>query len=125
MEDTKKVIDLPQTEDGQAEINIEVDPKKFTVLKYKLTEPFEYEDKKYDELILDFGKLTGNDALSIEEEMEKQNIYVVAPETSRAYQIRMAAKAGGFPHQLVGKMSFRDFNRLANAARNFLMGQAL
>ena len=125
MEDIKKTISVAPAEDGQTEINIEVDPKKFTVLKYKLTEPFEYEDKKYDELTLDFGKLTGNDALSIEEEMEKQNIYVVAPETSRAYQIRMAAKAGGFPHQIVGKMSFRDFNRLANAARNFLMGQAL
>lgn len=125
MEDIKKAINVAPAEDGQTEINIEVDPKRFTVLKYKLTEPFEYEDKKYDELILDFGKLTGNDALAIEEEMEKQNIYVVAPETSRSYQIRMAAKAGGFPHQIAGKMSFRDFNRLANAARNFLMGQAL
>ena len=125
MEDTKKVIDLPQTEDGQTETNIEVDPERFTVFKYKLTEPFEYEDKKYDELTLDFGKLTGKDALAIEEEMEKQNIYVVAPETSRSYQIRMAARAGGFPHQISEKMAFRDFNRLANAARNFLMGQAL
>ena len=53
------------------------------------------------------------------------NLYVMAPETSRAYQIRMAARAGGFPYQLTEQISFRDFTRLANAARNFLVGQEL
>lgn len=125
MEDTKKAISVAPAEDGQTKINIEVDPERFTVFKYKLIKPIEYEDKKYDELTLDFGKLTGNDAIKIETEMEMMNIYVMAPETSRAYQIRMAAIAGGFPYQLAEKMSFRDFNRVANAARNFLVGQEL
>lgn len=125
MEDTKKAISVAPAEDGQTVINIEVNPERFTVFKYKLIKPIEYEDKKYDELTLDFGKLTGNDAIKIETEMEMMNIYVMAPETSRSYQIRMAAIAGGFPYQLAEKMSFRDFNRVANAARNFLVGQEL
>lgn len=125
MEDIKKEIDATLEEDDQTETNTKLDPERFTVFKYKLTKPLDYEGKKYDELTLDFGRLTGHDALSIEEEMEKQNIYIVSPETSRAYQIRVAARAGGFPHQLSDKMSLRDFNRLANAARNFLIGQEL
>lgn len=98
---------------------------KYTVLNYKLKEPITFEDKEYKELNLDFGKLTGNDAIAIEEEMEAMQIYAMAPETSRQYQIRMAARAGDFPYQLAEKLSFRDFTRLANAARNFLVGQVL
>ncbi len=95
------------------------------VFKYSLEEAVEFEGKEYKDLVFDFGKLTGRDALSIEEELEAQNIYAVAPETSRAYQTRMAARAGDIPAALLEVLNFKDFNRIANAARNFLVGQAL
>lgn len=119
--ENKKIIKI------EAATNVEKkDPtEKYTILNYKLTKPVTFEGKEYKELVLDFGSLTGNDAIAIEEEMEAMNLYVMAPETSRAYQIRMAARAGGFPYQLTEQISFRDFTRLANAARNFLVGQEL
>lgn len=96
-----------------------------TILKHKLIKAVEYEGKEYEELEFDFAKLTGNDAIAIEEEMEMQGIHIMAPETSRAYQARMAARAGEIPYQLLEMLSFQDFTRITNAARNFLVGQDL
>lgn len=119
--ENKKIIKIENAKSAEKKELTE----KYTILNYKLTKPIEFEGKEYNELTLDFGSLTGNDAIAIEEEMEAMNLYAMAPETSRAYQIRMAARAGGFPYQLTEQISFRDFTRLANAARNFLVGQVL
>ena len=96
-----------------------------TVYIHKLGKTFEYEGKKYDELKFDFGALNGNDALAVEEELEAINKYILAPETSKAYQSRMAAKAAGVSNDLLEALPLQDFNRITNAARNFLVGQAL
>ena len=96
-----------------------------TVYTHKLEKTLEYEGKKYDELKFDFGALKGKDALAIEEEMQANNKYILAPEVSEAYQSRMAARAAGVPHDLLEELSFQDFNRITNAARNFLVGQEL
>ena len=94
-------------------------------LVYELKNPISFEDKEYKKFTFNFGKLTGNDAILIEAELEAQNIYIIAPETSRTYQARMAAKAAGVSVEILEKLSFKDFNRITNAARNFLVGQEL
>lgn len=98
---------------------------KKTVYKHTLTKPFEYEGKTYEELLFDFGSLNGNDAIAIEEELEANNKYILAPETSKAYQSRMAARAAGIPSDLIEALPLQDFNRITNAARNFFVGQDL
>ena len=96
-----------------------------TIYTHKLEKSFEYEGKKYDELKFDFGALKGKDALAVQQELEANNKYILAPETSEAYQSRMAARAAGVPNDLLEELPFQDFNRITNAARNFLVGQAL
>ena len=92
-----------------------------TVYNHRLSAPFEYEGKKYEELTFDFGALSGNDAIMIEEELEGINKYILAPETSKAYQSRAAE----VPADLIEALPLQDFNRITSAARNFLVGQEL
>lgn len=99
--------------------------KSMTVYNHRLSTPFEYEGKKYEELTFDFGALSGNDAIMIEEELEGINKYILAPETSKAYQSRMAARAAEVPADLIEALPLQDFNRITSAARNFLVGQEL
>lgn len=96
-----------------------------TVYTHKLDKPFKYQEREYHEIKFDFGALSGNDALAVEEELEAINKYILAPETSKAYQSRMAAKAAGVSNDLLEALPLQDFNRITNAARNFLVGQAL
>ena len=44
-------------------------------------------------LTFDFEKMTGRDMVSIETEMQMNNEYCLAPEVSRSFQAKMAAKA--------------------------------
>lgn len=93
------------------------------VYVHKLTQPFEYEDKKYDTLTFDFGKLTGNDSLAIEAEMSALRQPVIVPSMSSGYLIRMACRACTQPIgvDVIGAMSIRDYNTIRTKARNFLM----
>lgn len=120
MEELKK-----EEEKKVLEISSEKKKENNNIFNYELKKSIEFEGKEYSKLSLDFGKLTGNDAIAIEEELEAQNIYIMAPETSRAYQARMAARAGNISFEVLEKLSFQDFNRITNAARNFLVGQEL
>lgn len=99
--------------------------KSKTVLEYELSAPFEYEGKKYTKLTLDFGALSGHDAIQIEEELEDIGKYTIAPEASKAYQSKMAARAAGVSSDIIEALPMQDFNRVTSAARNFLIGQEL
>lgn len=96
-----------------------------TILEYELTTPFDYEGKTYKQLTLDFGSLSGYDALQIEEELEGIGKYTIAPEASKAYQCKMAARAAGISSDIIEALPMQDFNRVTSAARNFLIGQEL
>ena len=98
---------------------------KYSVFEFIPKTPIKYEDKTYAKIIFDFGKLKGTDAVAIEEEMESQNSYALAPETSKVYQAKMAARAGRVPSDLIESLNLQDFNRITNAARNFLLGVEL
>lgn len=91
------------------------------VYTHTFTTPYEYEGKKYDEIAFNFNRLTGRDMLSIEADMQAQNEYALAPEISRAFQCRMAARAAGIGADVIEGMSMKDFNRITNAARDFLI----
>lgn len=119
MEEVKNVESLEEKQETKEEV------KNKDIFKYELKKPITEDGKEIKELTFDFGALTGNDALAIEEEMESRSQYALAPETSRTYQIHMAARAAGVSFELLQRLSFQDFNRIANAARNFLVGQAL
>lgn len=98
-------------------------PEKGNVDFYKhvFKEPFEYGGATYTELAFDFAKLTGRDMVSIDNEMQMNNEYALAAEISRSFLCKMAAKAAGIGSDVIEALPLRDFNRITNAARSFLI----
>ncbi len=91
------------------------------VYTHVFKKPFKYEGKTYSELTFNFERLTGKDMVSIETEMQMNNEYALAPEISRSFQAKMAAKAAGIGSDVLEAMPIKDFNRITNAARGFLI----
>ena len=60
---------------------------------HKLKKPFTFEGCTIEELSFDFDRLTGNDSLAIEDELQAMNKPVIVPTFSGQYLIRMAARA--------------------------------
>lgn len=95
--------------------------------KYQYTHIFEqsvtYEDKTYENLHFNWGKLTGKDGLAIEDEMQLMGTPVIIPSLSGGYLIRMASRAC---EEKVGidfflRLSLRDYNQIRSKARSFLL----
>jgi hypothetical protein len=91
------------------------------VYNHKFKKPFEYEGNKYATINFNFEKLTGRDMIAIENEMQANNEYALDPLLSRNFQSKMASKAGGIGSDALEAMPIQEFNRITNAARNFLI----
>lgn len=91
------------------------------VYTHKFRKPFEYAGTTYEEMTFDFERLTGRDMVSIETEMQSRNEYALAPEISRNFQSKMAAKAAKIGSDVLDAMPLNDFNKITNAARDFLL----
>lgn len=91
------------------------------VYVHKFRKPFEYEGKKHDTLNFYFERLTGRDMITIENEMQANNEYALDPLLSRNFQSKMASRAGGVGSDTLEAMPMQEFNRITNAARNFLI----
>jgi len=89
----------------------------------ELKKPVEYNGKTYNKLSFDFGKLTGEDGLNIENELQALGKFAMVPAFSGEYLIRMAAKACSEPigSDIFTKLSLSDYNRVRSAARSFLL----
>ena len=88
---------------------------------HKFQKPFTFEGKKFEKLDFHFERLTGKDMIAIETEMQAMGEYALAPEISRGFQCRMAAKAGNVGADVLESMPLPDFNKITNAARDFLI----
>ena len=102
------------------------------VYTHTFKKPFEYAGETYTTLTFDFEKMTGRDMVSIETEMQmlrkihapqhlRHSGQLLAPEVSRSFQAKMAAKAAGIGSDVLDAMPIKDFNRITNAARSFLI----
>ena len=67
--------------------------------------------------------MTGEDSLSIENELQAQGKFVVAPTFSGEYLVRMASRACTVPvgQDLIRSLPISDYNRIRSAARSFLL----
>ena len=61
------------------------------------------------------------DMTAIEREMQMSGETAYTPETSHAYQCRLAARAAGIMPDVLEAMPLGDFNRITNSCRNFLL----
>lgn len=91
------------------------------VYVHKFGKPFKYEGKTFETLNFYFERLTGRDMIAIENEMQAMQEYALAPEISRSFQSKMAAKAAGVGSDVLENMPLNEFNKITNAARDFLI----
>ena len=94
---------------------------------HKLEKPFEFEGKTYEELTFDWGGLTGEDSLAIENEMQSHGRVIITPEFSGHYLSCMAARActAKVGTDFLSALPLREFNAIRSKARSFLMHTAL
>lgn len=92
---------------------------------HKFSSPVEMEGKKYSTLTFYFDKLTGDDIEAVEAELQDQNKYVLSPEISSAFQCILAAKAAGVASDDIRRLPVKDYMKIKNKARSFLIAAGL
>ncbi len=115
-----------------------IDPEEFSAAKkeavdsndsytHKFRRPYEYDGKIFEEITFNWDKLTGDDALSIENELQQLGKAVIVPTFSGEYLVRMCARActEGIGSDFFKRMSIADYNKIRSAARSFLLKSEL
>ena len=88
---------------------------------HEFKKPYTFEDKTYTKLVFDFEKLIGDDLVAIENEMAAVGEYALSPEISTSFLYRLAAKAAGVGSDVIAHMPIRDFGKIKNKSRDFLI----
>lgn len=94
------------------------------VVVLELKKPLEYEGRTYERLTLDLESLTGKDSIEVETElMMRKKGAVIFGALNNDYILGIAGKAC---QEKIGvdaflRLGLKDFNRLVNAVRNFLL----
>lgn len=85
--------------------------------------PVFYNGVAIDVLAFDWGKLTGRDALAIENEMQAKGKMVVVPALSGEFLVRVAARASDRPvgTDFFEELPLVEYNKIRSAARSFLL----
>lgn len=88
---------------------------------HKFSKPVEIMGQKYTSLTFYFENLTGDDVENVEFELQQRNIVVLSAEVSSAFQSAIAAKAAHMASDEIRRLPLRDYMKIKNAARNFLV----
>ena len=88
---------------------------------HEFTKPYTFEDKTYTRLVFDFEKLISDDLVAIENEMAAVGEYALSPEISTSFLYRLAAKAAGVGSDVIAHLPIRDFGKIKNKSRDFLI----
>lgn len=122
MEDIKKTANEQAAEETKEEVKVVTDsdtPEGAYV--HEFTKPYTFEEKTYTKLVFDFEKLIGDDLVAIENEMATVGEYALSPEISTSFLYRLAAKAAGVGSDVIAHMPVRDFGKIKNKSRDFLI----
>lgn len=122
MEDIKKTANEQAAEETKETVKVVTDsdtPEGAYV--HEFTKPYTFEDKTYTKLVFDFEKLIGDDLVAIENEMAAVGEYALSPEISTSFLYRLAAKAAGVGSDVIAHMPIRDFGKIKNKSRDFLI----
>lgn len=75
--------------------------------------------KQYSSMTFYYENLTGDDLEAIEAEMQAQNLYALS--RIRAFQSRLAARAAGVASDEIRHLPMKDYMKIKNSARDFLL----
>lgn len=131
MEDIKKENrQETATEETKAEMAVVTDsdtkekvPEGAVVIN--LARPYTYEDKTYKKFVFDFEGLIGEDLVDIETEMTAVGEFALSPEISTSFLYRLAARAAGVGSDVISSLPIRDFGKIKNKSRDFLVSTGL
>lgn len=126
MEDIKKTANEQAAEETKEAVKVVTDsdtPEGAYV--HEFTKPYTFEEKTYTKLVFDFEKLIGDDLVAIENEMAAVGEYALSPEISTSFLYRLAAKAAGVGSDVIAHMPIRDFGKIKNKSRDFLISTGL
>ena len=73
----------------------------------------------------EFEGLLGSDMIAVENEMAAVGEYVLSPEISTSFLSKMAARAAGVGSDLIEHLPIRDFGKIKNKSRDFLVTTGL
>ena len=76
-------------------------------------------------MTLNFVGLLGSDLSAVEKEMAAVGEYVLSPEISTSFLSKMAARAAGVGSDLIEHLPIRDFGKIKNKSRDFLVTTGL
>lgn len=127
MEDIKKLDAAQEAVEEKAENKTNVTESDTKGLNYThvFKKPFDFEGKTYDKLVFDFEGLLGSDMIAVENEMAAVGEYVLSPEISTSFLSKMAARAAGVGSDLIEHLPIRDFGKIKNKSRDFLVTTGL
>jgi len=86
----------------------------------KLSKPYSYDGKDYEEINLDFDILTGNDLIKAEAEARIIGGPMPVPELSKQYQAVIAAKAARVHVDMITGLPAKDFSKITVMVQDFL-----
>ena len=107
--------------EGVIDFNKKAEPEKSLNYTHKFAKPTEIMGRKYESLTFYFEELTGDDVEAVELELQQRNIVVLSAEVSSAFQSAIAAKAAHMASDEIRRLPLRDYMKIKNAARNFLV----
>lgn len=110
-----------QTEEKKLPENVTDSDTPIGAYVHEFKKTYTYEDKTYTRLVFDFEKLIGDDLVAIENEMAAVGEYALSPEISTSFLYRLAAKAAGVGSDVIAHMPIRDFGKIKNKSRDFLI----
>lgn len=122
MEDVKQTAAVEEKKVNVTESDTDTDGLNYT---HVFKNPFEFEGKTYDKLTFDFEGLLGSDMIAVENEMASVGEYVLSPEISTSFLSKMAARAAGVGSDLIEHLPIRDFGKIKNKSRDFLVTTGL
>lgn len=91
-------------------------------IKIKLSKKINFNDMTIERVDLDFEALTGKDICDAESDFRGEFLQpILDPNYSMAYQAAVAAKASGLPYEVILGLSPKDFAKVVEVSRGFLM----
>lgn len=118
-----------QAEQLEAEAQAQPDLDAYT---HKLKKPFTWEGRRVEELHFDWGSLTGQDYVAVEDTLLRRGVTLVMPEYTGGFLCGMAVRActdkdakGAriVDEGLLQGLPLRDYKAILGRARGFLLRQ--
>ena len=90
-------------------------------MKIKLSKAIKHKGENIEILDINLDDLTGNDLIEVEKQLTQSGEVSIVTDFNKIYLITIAARALHIPVEILKFVSAKDFTRITNEVRNFLI----